>query len=156
MPTLLQERVIYDHHGFLGHVGFQRLWDHMKIRYEWGNLLWAMKFAKEVMGGSEACQAWQKPRTLLTKIECTPIPPAVMVSVSMDLFKLPPVVWEGVTYDTLIVCVDRHSGWVVAIPEVGKGLTGEKVARAMVRHQWRPFGVPSMVTSDQGSQFIGS
>ena len=82
--------------------------------------------------------------------------PAVMVSVSMDLFKLPPVVWEGVTYDTLIVCVDRHSGWVVAIPEVGKGLTGEKVARAMVRHQWRPFGVPSVVTSDQGSQFIGS
>ena len=50
MPTPLQDRVVYDHHGFLGHVGFQRLWDHMKIRYEWGNFLWAMKFAKEVMG----------------------------------------------------------------------------------------------------------
>ena len=156
VPTPLQERVIYDHHGFLGHVGFQRLWDHMSIRYEWGNVAWAMKFAKEVMGGCEACQACQKPHTLRTKIECTPIPPAVMVSVSMDLFKLPPVGWEGVTYDSLIVCVDRHSGWVVAVPEVGKGLTGEKVARAMVRHQWRPFGVPSVITSDQGSQFIGS
>ena len=120
----LQERVIYDHHGFLGHVGFQRLWDHMSIRYEWGNVAWALKFAKEVMGGCEACQACQKLHTLRTKIECTPIPPAVMVSVSMDLFKLPPVGWEGVTYDTLIVFVDRHYGWVVAIPEVGKGLTG--------------------------------
>ncbi len=91
----------------------------MRIRYEWGNFLWAMKFAKEVMGGCEACQACQKPHTLRTKIEFTPIPPAVMVSVSMDLFKLPPVMWEGVTYDTLIVCVDRHSGWMVAIPECG-------------------------------------
>ena len=32
VPTPLQERVIYDHHGFLGHVGFQRLWDHIKIK----------------------------------------------------------------------------------------------------------------------------
>ena len=48
----------------------------------------------------------------------------------------------------------RHSGCLVAIPEVGKGLTGEKVACAMVRHQCRPFGVPSVVTSEKGSQFI--
>ena len=43
-----------------------------------------------------------------------------MVSVSMDLFKLPPVEWEGVTYDSLIVFVDRHSAWVVGISEVYK------------------------------------
>ena len=118
----------------------------MSIRYEWGNVAWVLKFDTEVMGDCEACKACQKPRTLQTKIECTPIPPAVMVYVSMDLFKLPPVRWEGVTYDSLIVCVDRHSGWVVAVPEVGKGLTGEKVARAIVRHQWRPFGVLSVIT----------
>ena len=35
-------------------------------------------------------------------------------------------------------------------------LTGAKVALAMVKHQWRPFGVPSVITSDQGSQFVGS
>ena len=50
VPTPLQERVIYDHHGFHGHVGVQKLWDHMSIRDEWGNVAWALKFAKEVMG----------------------------------------------------------------------------------------------------------
>ena len=52
---------------------------------------------------------------------------AVMVSVSMDLFKLPPVEWEGVVYDTFIVCADWHSVWLVAISEVGKGFTGKNV-----------------------------
>jgi hypothetical protein len=79
-----------------------------------------------------------------------------MVSVAIDLFKLPLVQIEGTKFDTLIVCVDRHSGWVVAIPELEKGLTGEKVAKAMVKHQWRPFGIPSQILSDQGSHFISA
>ena len=79
-----------------------------------------------------------------------------MASVAIDLFQLPLVEWEGQNYDTLIVCVDRHSGWVVAIPGLKKGLTGSNVAKAMVQNQWRPFGIPSLITSDQGSHFIGS
>ena len=57
VPTPLQERVIYDHHQFLGHVGFSRIWAHMEVRYHWGNNLGAKKFAKEVMGVCESCQA---------------------------------------------------------------------------------------------------
>ena len=41
-------------------------------------------------------------------------------------------------------------------PQRKVGLTGDKVALAMVQHQWRPFGVLSVITSDQGSQFVGS
>ena len=37
-------------------------------------------------------------------------------------------------WDTLIVCVDRPSGWIVAVPEKKVGLTGAKVALAMVKH----------------------
>ena len=54
------------------------------------------------------------------------------------------------------MCVDRHSGSIFAIPSLNKGLTGEKVAKAMIKNQWRPFGVPSLILSDQGSQFVGS
>ena len=61
----------------------------------------------------------------------------------------------GREYDIMAVAVDRLSGWVVAIPELNKGLTGSKVARAMLLHQWRPFGIPSIITSDQGSHFTG-
>ena len=79
-----------------------------------------------------------------------------MNSVCMDLFSIPPVEQDGRLLDTLVVCVDRHSGWMVAVPERKVGLTGAKVALAVVKHQWRPFGVPAVITSDLGSKFVGS
>jgi len=56
----------------------------------------------------------------------------------------------------MAVCVDRHSGWVVAIPTLDKGLTGAKLAKMMVRHHWRPFGIPGIISSDQGSHFVST
>ena len=79
-----------------------------------------------------------------------------MTSVAIDLFFLPPVEWEGNTFDTLILCVDRHSGWIVAVPGLNKGLTGAKIAKAMLLNQWTIFGIPSVITSDQGSHFVSS
>ena len=76
-----------------------------------------------------------------------------MASVAIDLFFMPPVLWEGKNYDMMAVCVDRLSGWIVAVPVLNKGLTGAKVAKEMLRHQWRPFGIPSQISSDRGSHF---
>ena len=42
------------------------------------------------------------------------------------------------------------------MPCFDKGLTGAKVAKAMLKAQWRQFGVPSMITSDQGSHFVST
>ena len=69
---------------------------------------------------------------------------------------MPHVLYEGVAYNTMAVCVDRHSGWIVAIPCMDKGLTGAKLAKEMLKYQWRLFGVPSIISSDQGSHFISS
>ena len=55
----------------------------------------------------------------------------------------------------MAVCVDRASGWVVAVPVANRGLTWAKVAKEMLKHQWRPFGIPSLITSDRGSHFSG-
>ena len=79
-----------------------------------------------------------------------------MVSVAIDLFYLPEITWEGKTYDSIVLCVDRHSGWVVAVPTQVKNLTGGKVAKAMLSSQWSFFGIPSVITSDQGSHFVSS
>ena len=46
---------------------------------------------------------------------------------------------NGQILDTLIVCVDRNSGWIVAIPERKVGLTGAKVALAMVKKSLEAF-----------------
>jgi len=42
-------------------------------------------------------------------------------------------------YDCVVVCVDRHSGWMVAIKRERKGLTGAKVAKKMLKFQWQTF-----------------
>ena len=40
-------------------------------------------------------------------------------------------------------------------PHLNKGLTADKVAKAMYR-QWEMFGIPSVVTSDQGQHFASA
>lgn len=156
VPLSLQNWVVKDCHEFLGHVGSDKLWAHIEYRYSWANKSEAKKFVTRVGQICNACQACQRPRALGGALRHTPIPPAPMVSVAIDLFRLPLVRWEGVEYDMLAVCIDRHSGWIVAVPCRNKGLTGAKVAKAMLKFQWRPFGIPSKISSDQGSHFTGA
>ena len=77
-----------------------------------------------------------------------------MCSVALDIFYMPTVKWEGEEYDMMCICIDRLSGWIVAIPGKIKGMTGAKIARKMLEYQWRPFGIPSIISSDQGSHFV--
>ena len=97
----------------------------------------------------------------------TAIPEAPMRSVAMDVFPMPEVTVEGETYDCVILAVDRHSGYIVAVP--GKkskkkdkkdkhevGLQAKTVANAMIRHWLTIFDVPAVIYSDRGSQFVGT
>ena len=43
-------------------------------------------------------------------------PEAPMRSVANDVFAMPEVTVEGETYDCVILAVDRHSGYIVAVP----------------------------------------
>ena len=75
----------------------------------------------------------------------TAIPEAPMRSVATDVFAMPEVTVEGETYDCVILAVDRHSGYIVAVPgkkskkkdkkdKHGVGLQAKTVANAMIRH----------------------
>ena len=63
---------------------------------------------------------------------------------------------EGQLYDSLIICVDRHTGWIIAIPTQKVDLTAEKMAKLLL-NKWLDMGggIPSIITSDRGSPFIG-
>ena len=156
VPFSLQNELVREHHSFLGHVGFEKLWDHMKLRFEWSDEKQAQEYAKRVLNECECCQACQPPLSLKAKIHPIPIPPQIMTSVAIDLFDMPKAKVDDQFFDLMAVCVDRHSGWVVAVPVTKKGLTGEKVAKEMLKVLWRPFGIPSIVTSDQGSHFVSN
>ena len=90
-----------------------------------------------------------------------------MRSVAMDVFAMPEVIVEGETYDCLILVVDGHSGYIVAVPgkkskkkdkkdKHGVGLQAKTVANAMIRHWLTIFDVPAVICSDRGSQFVGT
>ena len=97
----------------------------------------------------------------------TAIPEAPMRSVAMDVFAMPEVTVEGETYDCVILAVDRHSGYMVAVPgkkskkkdkkdKHGVALQAKTVANAMITHWLTIFDVPAVICSDRGSQFVGT
>jgi hypothetical protein len=77
-----------------------------------------------------------------------------MLSVCIDIFKVIPTTYEKVDYDCFVMCVDRLSGWMIVRPTLSLGLTGEKTAKLLLQNGWETFGLPSVITSDQGPQFI--
>ena len=154
IPLQLQNEWIRELHVSTGHVGKERFWQIIGDRHEWADRIKALEFSKLVMDQCDTCQACVRPRNKFGPIVMSPIPPYLMANVAIDVFNMPTVKVEGKTFDCMVVCVDRLSGWIVAIPELKNGLTGVKVAKAMLRSQWRPFGIPSRITSDQGSQFV--
>ena len=79
-----------------------------------------------------------------------------MEAAGIDKFATPPVRHGKQVYDCVIMCVDRHSGYLVAVPARDKGLTAEAVAPQMISHWLRVFGTPKAIYSDNGSQFTGA
>ena len=156
IPYTLQRAYIRQYHDFLGHPGPEKLWKRLQIMCEFANLGDAFSYAKAVNQLCEICQACQRPARLKGPIVHCPIPPKAMESVAIDIFNMPATTSENQNFDCMACCVDRHSGWIVAIPLQYAGLTGPKLAQAMLKNAWRPFGIPSLITSDQGSQFISS
>ena len=58
-------------------------------------------------------------------------------------------------YHFVVLCVDRHSGYIVAILTRKKGLLAKEVAVMMIRHWLTVLGVHRTICSDRGPEFIG-
>jgi len=148
--------VIRAHHSQAGHPGCSRLLPQLGRWYQFADPKAAERCAQGIQKACEVCQACDPARApYRSLLEATPVPPYLMDSVAVDLFAMPAVQFEGRNYDYMAVCVDRQSGWMVVTPHQGKGLTADKVAKAMYR-QWDMFGIPSVVASDRGAQFASA
>ena len=155
-PRYLQAAHVRAYHDFYLHPGPERLWKKLTLLFEFADREETKKFTDTVMSQCESCQACQRPQRLKGPIVYTPIPPGIMESVAIDVFRMPEVELENRKFDTMVACVDRHSGWMVVIPTLYRGLSGAEVARSMLKNMWRPFGIPSVITSDQGSHFVNT
>ena len=155
VPSGLGLKVVGAQHLFGGHMGVKKLVKAVLHRYKFGRERPIWQLAKEAKAQCNTCQACEHPNwPKLGPITMNPVPPRVMSSVCLDIFSPPGTRWQGLDYDALLLCVDRHSGWIAAIPTQKKGLTAEKVAHIMMDNIWSIFGVPTVVTSEQGLSFV--
>jgi len=88
------------------------------------------------------------PRHMNTVIE------SFMPSLALDIFGMEPKVWLGVSYDCILLCGDRTSSWIIALPTTKLGLTGEKAALLQLESSWGEMPPTSLIKSDQGVQFV--
>ncbi len=73
----------------------------------------------------------------------------------MYLFAFAAVEFEGSKDDTVIACVFRASGFILAEPCLDNVLTAEKVGRILWKN-WDHLGIPSVISSDVGPHFAYS
>ena len=90
----------------------------------------------------------------------------------MDVFAMPEVTVDGEVFGCVILAVDCHSGYIVAVPgenskmkdkrnKHGVGLQAKTVARTLIRHCLTAFDVPPLIplllTNDSiGTQTLSS
>ena len=156
LPETRVSPVLKEFHSFLGHVGIKKMMTEVERRYVLPGSVNLADEVRRIRQTCPICQSNDPPNwSLRTPLSFTPVPSHIMTSVALDLFELPVVEWQSQTYDCLLLCVDRHSGWIIARPCREQGLTAEKAAHLVLDNGWESFGIPSVITSDQGPQFVG-
>jgi len=149
--------VVRAHHWAVGHIGGKRLIQQMDRFYRCANDERAHRYAKQMQKLCPICQAMEHPHHALDlRQDPTPVPHTLMDSVAVDVFNMPLVTYEGANYDCYVACVDRMSGWIITIPALRKGLSAKSIAKQMFQRAWSLFGIPSVITSDQGPQFAAA
>jgi hypothetical protein len=155
VPNSLAKEVLKQHHVNMGHCGVQTLLLEVRRRYEFEPTLDVEALIIKIRQGCFTCQASEVPNVNMeSPIHMNPVVEGFMSSVALDIFDMPSTTWLGNPYDCVLLCVDRASGWIVARPTTKMGLTGEKAAHLLLDSSWGEMGVPSIITSDQGTQFI--
>ena len=111
---------------------------------------------KQVMKGCSVCQACNPDnRNVKGEAQRTPIPDQPMESVVMYVFSMPKVHCGKEVLDCVVLCMDQHSGYIVAVRARKKGLLAKEVAAMMIRHWLTVFSVPRTICSDRGPHFSG-
>ena len=162
----VEELIDHWHNAQLMHPGRDKMQQDLEWRFKFPPGYYAI--LDRYCSDCAVCRATKSPNhSTAGNPVYTAIPEAPMRSVAMDVFAMPEVTVEGETYDCVILAVDRHSGFIVAVPgkkskkkdkkdKHGVGLQAKTVANAMIRHWLTIFDVPTIICSNRGSQFVGT
>ena len=161
----MEELIDHWHNAQLMHPGRDKMQQDLESRFKFRPGYYAI--LDKYCSDCAVCRATKSPNhSTAGSPVYTGIPEAPMRSVAMVVFAMPEVTVEGETYDCVILAVERHSGYIVAVPgkkskkkdkkdKHGVGLQAKTVVNAMIRHWLTIFDVPAVICSDRGSQFVG-
>lgn len=144
------------YHSLWGHIGINRMVQEIKYLCVFPPGYPIDQVVKKTKRQCQVCQQTEPPNwEVARKQNMCPVPDRIFSSVCIDIFSMQPAEWQGVEYDAMLLCVDRLSGWIVTKCTRKLGLTAEKAAHLMLDDGWDIYGIPHVVTSDQGPQFAG-
>ena len=161
----VEELMDHWHNAQLMHPGRDRMQQHLEWRLKFPPGYYAI--LDRYCSDCAVCRARKSPNhSTAGNPVYTAIPEASMRYVATDSFAMPEVTVEGETYACVILALDKHSGYIVAVPgkkprkkdkkdKNGMGLQARTVANAMSRHWLTILDVPAVICSDQGSQVVG-
>ena len=147
VPAALRKKIFDLHHG-LAHSDVKASVRLIGQRFVWHDLKRDVaKWAKQCLD----CQRVKVHRHTRPSLEHLPLPEGCFRHVHVDLVgPLPPL--EGHTY--LLTAVDRFSRWPEAFPL--RSTDAATVAQAFNLEWVSRFGIPEVIISDRGPQFVSS
>ena len=145
----LREKIMKLHHDstLAGHPGIAKTLELITRNYWWPGI---RGYVKKYTQGCRICQETKVKRGSHAPLQPNAIPSQPWEIISIDLVGPLP---RSQGYDMICVIVDRFTKMIKVIPTTSS-VTSEGVARIFRDNVFRSHGIPRIVISDRGPQFV--